>query len=324
MLLAALLMCSLAAEPSAEARDPERGVALLKLAQEARREGRTEQALGDLALAIEADPELAAAYLTRAQLIVDAAGDLEAPPADDAARAEWIEQLQLAASDLERYAVLADAGPEVGEAVQEERARLYAAIVAARTEAEAEPEPEPEPAPKPEPTVAPAVAPEREPDLVDRHRRARLGPGLLGTGVLATGTGVGLLAAGFRIDRACAELCTARWNERAGFLAGGVSAAVVGATLTTIGTVSLTRGRDTVRARRAQRRTGAALVALGGLAAIGTAVLGGLAAAQWRTVAPSDASGLGRTQSLANASLAIGGSIPALLGSGIALLARRG
>jgi hypothetical protein len=322
MLLAALLMCSLAAEPSAEARDPERGVALLKLAQEARREGRTEQALGDLALAIEADPELAAAYLTRAQLIVDAAGDLEAPPADDAARAEWIEQLQLAASDLERYAVLADAGPEVGEAIQEERARLYAAVAAAR--AEAEPEPEPEPEPKPEPTIAPAVAPEREPELVDRQPRARLGPGLVGTGVLAAGTGVGLLAAGFRIDRACTELCTARWNERAGFLAGGVSAAVVGATLTTIGTVSLTRGRDTVRARRVQRRTGAALVALGGLAAIGTAVLGGLAAAQWRTVAPSDASGLGRTQSLANASLAIGGSIPALLGSGIALLARRG
>ena len=113
----------------------------------------------------------------------------------------------------------------------------------------------------------------------------------------------------------------ARWNNRVGLIGGGVSAAVVGATLLTLGAADFgRRGAQTHKAKRARRTTAITLLSLGGATLITSAALGGVAAARWNTVLPSDGSGLGRTQALANATFALSSAIPSLVGAGVALL----
>ncbi|MCA9651826.1 MAG: hypothetical protein KC501_18065 [Myxococcales bacterium] len=288
--------------------DGSRALSALELAQTKAEAGDVDGALRYLEDAITWDPSLAAAYLTRAQILFGRLGDPIEAPSEDAARSRWLAQAEQALADLDRYIELTASGPEDGHWLQAKRDELRAAI--ARAEASREPPDPDEPDPEPDPVETEPARPRRGPPLA-----------LLATGSLLSAGAVGTMAAGLRIEPQCRldECSVRRWVPSTPWLATGTALSVLGTGLVTSGAILLARrGSAEPIPRRRRRRVAFAMLVSSGVALVTSAALGGAAASR-AAREPDDLDGLSRTQSLANASLAAGSLVPALLGGGLGL-----
>lgn len=302
-----------AGPPAGDAPPQDDALAHLAHSHELRAAGDLDGAIEAAGAAITADPELAAGYLARAQLRIDAVG--ASVPTEAEAGAVYVATLSAAADDLDRYLELAEVRGPARAALEAERYRL-------RRDADqwrpAPPKPEPVAVvdvPEPRP-VAPAPKPSS-----DRETSRRGGPTLVLVGGLATAAGVGLAASSFRIRQRCDGLCDVGWEARTAPLAPASVATVVGAVLVPWGAARLVSAHPpTPRVRRA---VGGSLLGIGGAAlATGVSLLA-IAGARWRSTVPSDGGELSSTQSLANAGAALVSAAPAALGAGLVTLVLR-
>lgn len=289
----------------------------LALAQRHRDVGDLAGALASANAAVLADPRLAFAYLARAQIRIDLAGDAPDPAADpDAARA-WSDAFDAAADDLDRYLELEQLEAATRIDIEHQREALRAAATAQRERMVARPSPEPlpviEPSPPPPADLAPAPPP--------TGRRRGGGIALVLTGSALASVGIGAFAAGVRIEQRCVELCSARWSVRPAALAVGAVGTAAGTVLAALGARALVHGGSRVDPRRA-RGIGVAALGLGGGAAVAGATVLSLARGRWGRATPSDDAWLAGTQARANAGLALLAAVPPLVTAAVVVLVR--
>lgn len=261
--------------------------------------------------ALDNDPELAAAYLTRAQLRAELA--TEQPPDGVQARATWVQTLHDAADDLQAYMDRATLDTNAHAAIAEERERLRE-LADANAVVEPEAPPDPIAESKPDSVVRTMPGGPGDRDLPP-ERADPIAPLLVGIGIAATGAGAGLGSAALRVEQVCDNLCAASWSPRIGFASSAAVASTLGAVVIGLGTA---RWID-ARAATPRTRTIAGVTLLSTAVAAGAtgATLMGVARARWQRASPSQLDELSDPQRLANAGLAVLAVVPSLLSSGL-------
>ncbi len=307
-------------EPTLPSTNPEAALHQLAAAHALRAADDLPAAIEAASHALDNDPELAAAYLTRAQMRAELATD--APPEGRAARATWAETLRAAADDLQAYMDRAPLDATARDAIAVERDRLRA-IADAHEHASPPPEPSPTTT-SATPSLRPSVpaADDRDPRPTSGRRRNAAGPSLVGLGVAATAAAAGLGASSLQVRQHCTALCDAGWSSRAGLAGAATVSAAIGALATGWGTARWIDARPP--SRRARTIASATVLSAAGLSTAAGATLLGLARARWNGVVPSDGTGLAQTQRLANAGVAVLSVVPSLVTGGlVTMLARR-
>lgn len=272
----------------------------LERAQELEAAGELEAAEAEVSLAISLQPDDAPPYLVRAQIRIGLADRSERD--EPAARRSRAALLRSAAEDLGTYvehAELQSDGVAWFRAHQQALLREADALDSSEVA---------EPAPTPTITTEPTAHP------IDDEPQLPAGA-WIGTGAVAAGAAVGLVAAGLRIEQRCtpADDCTARWRAQAPLLAPGATLAALGTTAIVVG-LAKAPALERARPRRAVIATG---VALGATAIVLGTITGAFTGVRWAVVSPADDAALGITQTLGNTAAASFTAALPLLGAGI-------
>lgn len=297
----------------------------LAQAQRLRSSGNIEGARAEASAAIAADSELSAAYIARAQILAELA-DALAADTSDASRRSRARLLRGAAADLETYIRVAKLPEDAAAFFESRRQTLLDEAEAADpggaprdpnsvflrpTPGDHEPASDADGRPE---IIVPPARPDRA-DPADGERTWPMATAITG-GAFALAA-AGLASSSLRIEQSCDDLCGAAWTQHRVLFPAAIASGVLSAGLAPVGTY---KWAENAKSPRAGRIAGITLLSASGVTSIVAAVVGGLAAARWRSSSPSDPDGLGSVQSLANAGAAMLAPTPSLIGSGVAAL----